>query len=62
MKDVLAVNIDTRRVRLLAESKDERNAEAIINMAVMRRGVEEEFYVAVPAGTYTEGMLWRGND
>ncbi len=38
-----------RARRLIAENKTERNADAIIEMAVMRRGVEEEFFVAEPA-------------
>jgi len=45
---VLAVNIKTGEERVLAEGKTEANAEAIVSMAVMRRGVEEEFYKAVP--------------
>lgn len=47
--DVVAVTIKAPHAkRLLAERKTEANAEAIINMAVMRRGVDEEFYAAVP--------------
>jgi hypothetical protein len=60
MYDVVAVNIQTGRVRLMAESKDHDNAEAIVTMAVMRRGVEEEFYSKVPAGAYHEGDEWTG--
>ena len=55
MFDVVAVTIKTRKVRLLAENKTERNAEAVVKMAVMRRGVEEEFYTEVPAGKYKDG-------
>lgn len=46
--DVVAVSLATGATRVIAERKTERNAEAIINMAVARRGVEEEFYKAVP--------------
>ena len=46
--DVLAVNISTGKVRVVATDKNERNAEAVVNMAVMRRGVETDYYVAVP--------------
>ena len=46
--DVRAVNIRTGEERLLATGKTEKNAEAIIDMAVYRRGVEKEFYIAVP--------------
>jgi hypothetical protein len=31
-----------------------------VTMAVMRRGVEEEFYSKVPAGAYHEGDEWTG--
>lgn len=46
--DVVAVNIKTRAERFIAEAKSERTAEAIVNMAVMRRGVEEEFFDTRP--------------
>lgn len=53
--DVIAVNIETNKVRMMATGKTERNAEAIEQMAVMRRGVEEEFFASVPAGLYKDG-------
>lgn len=54
--DVVAVNMDTRRVTALyAERKTLRNAEAIVTMAVMRRGVDEEFYAEVPSGSLKMG-------
>ncbi len=46
--DVVAVNIKTNVKRPLATDKTEREAEAIIKMAVFRRGVDEEFYTAIP--------------
>jgi hypothetical protein len=46
--DVVAVNIKTGTKRPLATDKTERDAEAVIKMAVMRRGVQEEFYMAIP--------------
>ena len=58
--DVVAVNMDTNKVRLMAESKSERNAEAIVMMAVGRRGVEEEFFAEVPHGKYKAGDTWAG--
>lgn len=42
--DVVAVNIKTGAERLIAEHKTERNAEAIVAMAVMRQGVVTEFF------------------
>jgi hypothetical protein len=50
--DVVAVRLDDpNQRRLIAERKTERNAEAIVMMAVARRGVEEEFFDVVPHGT-----------
>lgn len=57
--DVVAVNIESRKVRLMAENKTERNADAIERMAVMRRGVEEEFFATVEHGKYKEGDIWQ---
>jgi len=59
--DVLAVNFETYTVKFMAEGKTERNAEAVERMAIMRRGVEEDFYVSVPAGMYKEGEKWTGD-
>ena len=56
--DVVAVEMKSLRVRLIAEGKSERAAEGIVNMAVMRRGVEVEFFAEVPAGSYSDGDLW----
>lgn len=54
--DVIEVEIAApHRVRVLATGKSERNAEAVINMAVARRGVEEHFFQEMPAGMYRDG-------
>ena len=58
--DVVAVNLHTNSVRLIAQKKNRRNAEAIVQMAVMRRGVEEEFFCEVSAGKYKTGDTWTG--
>lgn len=49
--DVVAVNIETGKERHIDTNKTKRNAEAIVNFAVMRRGCDVEFYKTVPAGT-----------
>ena len=46
--DVVATNIKTGAKRFIAQDKTEGNADAIVNMAVMRRGVDEEFFTAEP--------------
>jgi hypothetical protein len=56
--DVIAVNLDTFKVRLMVQGKTAANAEAIVKNAVLRRGVAEEFFVDVPNGTYAEGDTW----
>ena len=53
--DAIAVNIETSKVRIFGAGESKTNAEAISEMAVMRRGCDEEFYTEVPAGTYKEG-------
>lgn len=53
--DAIAVNIDDSTVRLFGEQKTLANAEAISAMAVMRRGVDEEFYTEVPTGVFKDG-------
>lgn len=53
--DVIAVNYNTKKVRIFARGKSEANAEAIIEMAVMRRGIEEEFYTTSDDGRYNDG-------
>lgn len=53
--DVVAVNIETGIVRMMAEGKTQPNAEAVVKMAIMRRGLDEEFYAEVPAGSHKEG-------
>ena len=59
--DVLAVTIAVpHAIRIMARQKSPDNAEAFINMAVLRRGVDTEFYVMVPDGTYEEGEKWIG--
>lgn len=49
--DVVAIDIATGAKRIMATGKTEGNAEAIIRMAVMRRGVGPEFFDTVPAGS-----------
>lgn len=49
--DVVAVNIKTGMTRVMDRDMTEPNAEAYIRFAVMRRGVDTEFFKAVPAGS-----------
>jgi hypothetical protein len=58
--DVVSVDDKTNAVRVIAQNKTLRNADAIVQMAVMRRGVEGCFYSEAPAGSYKDGDAWRG--
>ena len=60
--DVVAVNLDTNRVRIIASDKTQRNADAIETMAIMRRGVEDEFFAVTPAKSYSDGDKWGSHD
>ncbi len=46
--DVIAINQESHEERTLASDKTRTNADAIIKMAVYRRGVEVEFFKKVP--------------
>lgn len=60
--DVIAVDIESGKILWIEPDKTEANAEAIISLAVMRQGVEDRFYVAVPSGQYNEGDKYRGQE
>ena len=60
--DVLAVNIGNHKVRIIGEKKTLRNANAIEMMAVVRRGVDEEFFTTVSHGSFKEGEEWDSRD
>lgn len=60
MFDVIEVDIVTRKVRMMTdEPESERNAEAIKNMALMRRGDDTNFFTTVPAGKYADGDIYK---
>ncbi len=54
--DVIAVNIKTGEHRVLEAGKTHANAEAVMSMAIIRRGVETEFYKLRPHGSVTNGQ------
>lgn len=58
--DVIAVNLCDHKVRIMATDLTAENSEAFVNIAVIRHGVEEEFFVAPPAGLYHDGDVWQG--
>jgi len=62
--DVVAVNYLTKpaTVRVMDRGMTARNADAYVTMAVIRRGVDYEFFAEVPAGLYSDGDVWAGKD
>ena len=46
--------------RTMAEGLTRRSAEAVMNITVMRQGVEDYFYAVTGAGTYSAGEKWDG--
>ena len=58
--DIVAINTSTWKVRILDRGKTMPNAEAIVNMAVMRRGGGDEIFSETRAGSYKDGEIWDG--
>jgi hypothetical protein len=52
--DVIAVNLKTQAYRFMATRQTQANAEAVMNMAIARRGVEFDFYKIVPHGSESD--------
>jgi hypothetical protein len=55
--DVIAIDIKTGKHRMLEPAKTYENAEAVMNMAIMRRGVETEFYKLRPHRLATKSQI-----
>lgn len=56
--DIVAVNFDTNIIQMMGVGKTRKNADAIEEMAIMRRGVEECWYTVVEAGKYKDGDIY----
>lgn len=62
MFDVIEVRIaEPHTVRLMERDKSQRNAEAIVDMAAIRRGVTDCFFTTAPAGKYKDGDTYKPN-
>lgn len=46
-------------VRIIDRDKAMKDADAIVKMAVMRRGVEAHFFTTVEPGAYSDGEPYR---
>lgn len=58
MFDVVAVSLEGRKVLWTMGPKTERNAEAIIDMAVMRQGCDDRYFTTSDPGKYAEGDVF----
>ena len=53
--DVVEVTFGGKVINVVAVEKTARSAEAIVDMAVLRRGVDRSFFASVPASTHAVG-------
>ena len=60
--DVIGVQIATNKVRVMGTHKTHLAAEAYRDMAVIRRGIDEEFFAVVPAGLYDDEDVYNPSD
>jgi hypothetical protein len=58
--DVVAVSLGDNSILWVDEKKTLPNAEAVVNMAIMRQGVEDRFFKPVAHGTYKQGDAYTG--
>ena len=58
--DVIEVTLEPpRTVRVISAGEEEANAEAIAEMAVIRRGCKHSFFTTAAAGRYLDGDEYR---
>ncbi len=55
MFDVIQVQFESKEIRLMGENESKDEAGAILRMAVMRRGVDGQFFKVVPTGIFKDG-------
>jgi hypothetical protein len=61
--EVVEVDIDTKAVTMMTDRpKDEKNAEAVMKMAIMRRSSDFNFFAVVPAGKYQDGDVYSADE
>lgn len=58
--DVLRVDLATKVVTVLERDKSQQSAALSETVAVMRSGVENQFFVTAPTGQYNDGDVWTG--
>jgi hypothetical protein len=58
--DVAAIEIANSNVLWVSGPHDAENAQAVINMAIMRQGVEDRFFSPCQHEQYKAGDKWTG--
>lgn len=58
--DVVTVNLSDHRVTVWYRDKDYDNANAIIKIAIARRGVDKQIYAMTKPGLYNDGDTYSG--
>lgn len=56
--DVIAVDLETNKVRVIAQAVSENAAYSLETMTIERRGCDKEFFATVETGTYKQGDEW----
>jgi hypothetical protein len=58
--DVIEIGMEKpHKVRVIDTLKSLKNADAVMNMAVARRGVGDHFFKVVPTGEYRDEEAYR---
>ncbi len=58
--DVIEVEFSApNRVRIMGSNKTKKNADAVLSMAIARRGIKRHFFSIEPAGRYKDGDSWK---
>jgi len=58
--DVLKMDIERKKVGVIAFRKKKRDAEAICPMAILRHACNDWFFAVTLSVKYAEGDIWKG--
>ena len=56
--DVIAVDLETNKVRIITTAVSEDSAYALETMTIERQGCEKAFFAVVETGTFKQGDEW----
>ena len=60
MFDAVCVDSSTMKVKWVMGPKSERDADACVELGIIRQGVADRFFVVCPHGKYKEGSSYEG--